>query len=132
MEPYARVSTFDQEPENQLADLRRYVTARGWTAKVWSDLTRSVGGSVPGDDRHAFQDGRAHIQAPFIDPSWSVARLRSPEGLSIRPCVLLFAPLQFPAAAERGSSGRLQRLQHVEGAAQVEAGHHDHQRAGAR
>jgi len=25
----ARVSTFDQEPENQLAELRRYVDARG-------------------------------------------------------------------------------------------------------
>ena len=29
---YARVSTFDQEPENQLRELRRYVEARGWTA----------------------------------------------------------------------------------------------------
>ena len=29
---YARVSTFDQEPENQLQELRRYVEARGWTA----------------------------------------------------------------------------------------------------
>ena len=29
---YARVSTFDQEPENQLAELRRYVQARGWEA----------------------------------------------------------------------------------------------------
>ena len=28
---YARVSTLDQEPENQLAELRRYVEARGWT-----------------------------------------------------------------------------------------------------
>ena len=28
---YARVSTFDQEPENQLQELRRYVQARGWT-----------------------------------------------------------------------------------------------------
>ena len=27
---YARVSTFDQEPENQLAEIRRYVAARGW------------------------------------------------------------------------------------------------------
>jgi len=26
---YARVSTFDQDPENQLAELRRYVEARG-------------------------------------------------------------------------------------------------------
>ena len=29
---YARVSTFDQEPENQLAELRRYVHARSWPA----------------------------------------------------------------------------------------------------
>ncbi len=28
---YARVSTLDQEPENQLAELRRYVKARSWT-----------------------------------------------------------------------------------------------------
>jgi DNA invertase Pin-like site-specific DNA recombinase len=31
---YARVSTLDQEPENQLAELRRYVAARGWDAAV--------------------------------------------------------------------------------------------------
>ena len=31
---YARVSTLDQQPENQLAELRRYVTARGWDAAV--------------------------------------------------------------------------------------------------
>ena len=29
---YARVSTVDQEPENQPQELRRYVTARGWSA----------------------------------------------------------------------------------------------------
>ena len=28
---YARVSTVDQEPENQLLELRRYIQARGWT-----------------------------------------------------------------------------------------------------
>ena len=27
---YARVSTTEQEPENQLAELRRYAAARGW------------------------------------------------------------------------------------------------------
>ncbi len=31
---YARVSTLDQEPENQLADLRRYVAARSWPEAV--------------------------------------------------------------------------------------------------
>src|SRR5712692_8339953 len=34
---YARVSTVDQEPENQLAELRRYVEARGWTAVEYVD-----------------------------------------------------------------------------------------------
>ena len=31
---YARVSTTDQEPENQLVELRRYVRARSWDAAV--------------------------------------------------------------------------------------------------
>jgi DNA invertase Pin-like site-specific DNA recombinase len=34
---YARVSTLDQEPENQLGELRRYVVARGWTAVEYVD-----------------------------------------------------------------------------------------------
>ena len=34
---YARVSTFDQEPENQLEELRQYITARGWTASEYVD-----------------------------------------------------------------------------------------------
>ena len=34
---YARVSTPDQEPENQLAELRHYITARGWTAVEYVD-----------------------------------------------------------------------------------------------
>src|SRR5216684_2531528 len=40
---YARVSTVDQEPENQLAELRRYVEARGWAATEYVD--RGVSGS---------------------------------------------------------------------------------------
>jgi DNA invertase Pin-like site-specific DNA recombinase len=34
---YARVSTVDQEPENQLQELRRYVEARGWSAVEYVD-----------------------------------------------------------------------------------------------
>ena len=34
---YARVSTLDQEPENQLAELRRYAAARGWQAAEYVD-----------------------------------------------------------------------------------------------
>jgi DNA invertase Pin-like site-specific DNA recombinase len=40
---YARVSTIDQEPENQLQELRRYVDARGWTATEYVD--RGVSGT---------------------------------------------------------------------------------------
>src|SRR6266478_4859142 len=34
---YARVSTLDQEPENQLQELRQYVAARDWTAVEYVD-----------------------------------------------------------------------------------------------
>jgi DNA invertase Pin-like site-specific DNA recombinase len=34
---YARVSTLDQEPENQLQELRRYAEARGWTVQEYVD-----------------------------------------------------------------------------------------------
>jgi DNA invertase Pin-like site-specific DNA recombinase len=40
---YARVSTLDQEPENQLAELRRYVAAREWTATEYVD--RGISGA---------------------------------------------------------------------------------------
>jgi DNA invertase Pin-like site-specific DNA recombinase len=34
---YARVSTFDQSTENQLVEVRRYVEARGWSAREYVD-----------------------------------------------------------------------------------------------
>ena len=34
---YARVSTCEQEPENQLQELRRYAEARGWTTSEYID-----------------------------------------------------------------------------------------------
>jgi DNA invertase Pin-like site-specific DNA recombinase len=34
---YARVSTLDQQPENQLAELRAYALARGWEAREFVD-----------------------------------------------------------------------------------------------
>ena len=40
---YARVSTLEQEPENQLQELRRYVKARDWTAVEYVD--RGVSGA---------------------------------------------------------------------------------------
>ena len=40
---YARVSTLDQEPENQLGELRQYVGARSWTSVEYVD--KGVSGS---------------------------------------------------------------------------------------
>ena len=60
---YARVSTVDQEPENQLQELRRYVQARGWTAAEYVD--RGVSGAK--DRRPALDalvtDARRRLQA---------------------------------------------------------------------
>src|SRR5262245_19435343 len=49
---YARVSTIDQEPENQLQEVRRYVQAREWTAVEYID--RGVSGAK--DRRPALDD----------------------------------------------------------------------------
>ena len=56
---YARVSTLDQEPENQLAELWRYVTARGWTAVEF--VNRGVFGS---------RDRRPALDAVLTDIKW--------------------------------------------------------------
>jgi DNA invertase Pin-like site-specific DNA recombinase len=40
---YARVSTLEQEPENQLQEIRRYAAARGWTTREYVD--RGVSGA---------------------------------------------------------------------------------------
>jgi DNA invertase Pin-like site-specific DNA recombinase len=40
---YARVSTLDQEPENQLQELRSYAEARGWTVSEYIDKGISGG-----------------------------------------------------------------------------------------
>jgi DNA invertase Pin-like site-specific DNA recombinase len=79
---YARVSTFDQEPENQLAELRRYVDARGWPATAYVD--KGVSGAKdrrPALDAHVadarrrrfdvlvvWRPGSARAQPPALDP----------------------------------------------------------------
>jgi len=40
---YARVSSSEQQPENQLEEVRRYVAARSWTAVEYTD--RGVSGA---------------------------------------------------------------------------------------
>lgn len=53
---YARVSTLEQEPENQLAELRRYAAARGWEISEYVD--HGVSGS---------QDRRKALDALLAD-----------------------------------------------------------------
>ena len=41
---YVRVSRLDQQPENQIQELRRYVAARGWEAQEF--VERGVSGTT--------------------------------------------------------------------------------------
>jgi DNA invertase Pin-like site-specific DNA recombinase len=70
---YARVSTFDQEPENQLVELRRYVAARGWTAVEFTD--RGVSGAK--DRRPALDELLAAARRRKVDVivCWRLDRL---------------------------------------------------------
>jgi DNA invertase Pin-like site-specific DNA recombinase len=85
---YARVSTFDQEPENQLVEIRRYVAARGWTAVEYVD--RGVSGA---------KDRRPELDHLLIDARrrrfdvlvvWRLDRL----GRNLRHLITLLEELQ--------------------------------------
>src|SRR3954452_9855866 len=85
---YARVSTLDQEPENQLAEIRRYIAARGWTAEEYVD--RGVSGA---------KDRRAALDRLLIDARrrrfdvvvvWRLDRL----GRNLRHLITLLEELQ--------------------------------------
>lgn len=90
---YARVSTFDQEPENQLQELRRYVEARGWTGTEFVD--RGVSGS---------KDRRPALDALLKDAKrrrfdvlvcWRLDRL----GRNLRHLVTMLEELQHVGVA---------------------------------
>jgi len=110
---YARVSTLDQEPENQLAELRRYATARGWTAVEYID--RGVSGSK--DRRPALDRLVADAKRRRFDVlvCWRLDRL----GRSLKHLITLLDELQmlgvaFVSLAEgidaTTPAGRLQML----------------------
>src|SRR3954468_25000611 len=86
---YARVSTFDQEPENQLQELRRYVVARGWTSVEYVD--RGISGSK--DRRPALDELLAAAKRRRFDVlvCWRLDRL----GRNLRHLLLLL--LELPA-----------------------------------
>jgi len=85
---YARVSTLDQHVENQLAELRRYVEARGWTATEFVD----VGVSGAKDRRPALDDLLKAARRRRFDVlvCWRLDRL----GRNLRHLILLLAEPQ--------------------------------------
>ena len=85
---YARVSTLDQEPENQLVELRQYAEARGWTATEYVD--HGVSGSRdrrPALDR-LLRDARRRRFDVVV--CWRLDRL----GRNLRHLVTLLDELQ--------------------------------------
>ena len=85
---YARVSTLDQEPENQLAEVRRYVDARGWTAVEYVD--RGVSGAK--DRRPALDSLLVHAKSRRFDVvgCWRLDRL----GRNLKHLITLLEDLQ--------------------------------------
>lgn len=85
---YARVSTLDQEPENQLQELRQYVQARGWVAQEYTD--KGVSGAK--DRRPALDQLVTDAKRRRFDVlvCWRLDRL----GRSLRHLILLLDDLQ--------------------------------------
>lgn len=81
---YARVSKADQTAENQLLELRRYITARGWTP-AGEYVDHGVSGAK--DRRPALDDLTAIAKRHTIDAvvCWSLDRL----GRNLRHLVML-------------------------------------------
>ena len=84
---YARVSTLDQEPENQLQELRRYVGARGWTGQEFVD--RGISGAK--DKRPALDQLLADAKRRRFDVlvCWRLDRL----GRNLRHLIMLLDEL---------------------------------------
>jgi len=85
---YVRVSTFDQEPENQLQELRRYVQARGWVGTEFVD--HGVSGAL--DRRPALDQLVRDAKRRRIDVlvCWRLDRL----GRSLKHLITLLDDLQ--------------------------------------
>jgi DNA invertase Pin-like site-specific DNA recombinase len=84
---YARVSTSEQEPENQLQELRRYAEARSWAIAEYID--RGVSGSK--DRRPALDKMLADAKRRRFDVlvCWKLDRL----GRNLRHLILLLDDL---------------------------------------
>jgi len=90
---YARVSTFDQEPENQLQELRRYVEARGWTSVEYID--KGVSGNT--DSRPALDSLVRDAKRRTFDTLivWRLDRL----GRNLKHLITLLDELQIMGVA---------------------------------
>jgi DNA invertase Pin-like site-specific DNA recombinase len=85
---YARVSTLDQQPENQLQELRRYVQAREWPAVEYVD--RGVSGTKdrrPALDQLLADAGRRRFDVLVC---WRLDRL----GRNLKHLITLLEELQ--------------------------------------
>jgi DNA invertase Pin-like site-specific DNA recombinase len=85
---YARVSTVDQEPENQLQELRRYAEARGWIGIEFVD--RGISGAKdrrPALDQLLNAVRRRKVNVVIV---WSLDRL----GRSLRHLIALLDEFQ--------------------------------------
>jgi DNA invertase Pin-like site-specific DNA recombinase len=108
---YARVSTYEQEPENQLQELRRYAEARGWTTVEYID--KGVSGAKdrrPSLDRLVTDARRRRFDVLVV---WRLDRL----GRNLKHLVTLLEDVQavgvaFVSLGEgidcRTAAGRLQ------------------------
>lgn len=90
---YARVSTLEQDPENQLAELRRYAAARGWTVTEFVD--RGISGAK--DRRPALDAMRLAAKRRKVDVvvCWRLDRL----GRNLRHLVILLEELSAVGVA---------------------------------
>jgi putative DNA-invertase from lambdoid prophage Rac len=86
---YARVSTLDQEPENQLQELRRYAGARGWAAGA-EYVDRGVSGAK--DRRPALDQLLADARRRRLDVvvCWRLDRL----GRNLKHLITMLEELQ--------------------------------------
>src|SRR6202521_305311 len=85
---YQRVSTLDQNPENQALELRRYIAARGWSTVEYVD--RGVSGAKdrrPALDRLLIDARRRRFDVLVV---WRLDRL----GRNLRHLITLLEELQ--------------------------------------
>jgi DNA invertase Pin-like site-specific DNA recombinase len=84
---YARVSTFDQEPENQLRELRAYAIARGWVVKEYVDHISGAKERRPALDAMLVDARRRRFDALLV---WRLDRL----GRNLKHLITLIEDVQ--------------------------------------